>query len=578
MRKARPPSPIPTSGRTGPILFRSTYLRQVGGTTWHWLGTALRLLPHDFELRSRYGVGVDWPLTYADLAPWYDAAESELGVSGHDDPLGSPRRSPYPMPGLPATLGDRLMDQASAPLGFRVRVSPQARNAQPFDNRPACCASSSCIPICPVQAKYDATVHVRKAEAAGARILAESVAVRVEVAPDGLVSGILIRRPDRSETSLNARHVVIAAHAIEGPKLLLMSRSERYPNGVANSSDAVGRYLMDHPVQLTRALSPVPVWQRRGPQEVSAIHDMRDGDHRRQHGALLINVGNQGWEWAGPNLADLAKRYVEAGLSGSELLNAVRSHASRETTLVALTEQLPDPDNRVTPDFERLDAIGVPKPRIFFRLDPYTTAALAAARANPRAAVSSAGRHRHRAHTLCGRRRSHHGHHQDGNRSEDVRGERERSEPRSCKSLVCRLVAVPHMRHREPDPDHRGACVADRRGDQGCSWPIGSIDCLVGAARSRGAAPASELVSWAATLSAATNRRGLVSQSGVGESLPERRHRPMPSMHLCGARGLTGRRLKKNNSDRAVHGGDGNPVSPLGQLVRSAGTGSGGTR
>ena len=159
-----------------------------------------------------------------------------------------------------------------------------------------------------------------------------------------------------------------------------MSRSERYPNGVANSSDAVGRYLMDHPVQLTRALSPVPVWQRRGPQEVSAIHDMRDGDHRRQHGALLINVGNQGWEWAGPDLADLAKRYVEAGLSGSDLLNAVRSHASRETTLVALTEQLPDPDNRVTPDFQRLDAIGVPKPRIFFRLDPYTTTALAAAR------------------------------------------------------------------------------------------------------------------------------------------------------------------------------------------------------
>ena len=130
-----------------------------------------------------------------------------------------------------------------------------------------------------------------------------------------------------------------------------MSRSERYPNGVANSSDAVGRYLMDHPVQLTRALSPVPVWPRRGPQEVSAIHEMRDGSHRRQHGAFLMNVGNQGWEWAGPDLAGLSKRFIEAGLSGSELLDAVRSHSSREMTLVALTEQLPDPDNRITPDF-----------------------------------------------------------------------------------------------------------------------------------------------------------------------------------------------------------------------------------
>ena len=285
----------------GPDPFRSTYLRLVGGTTWHWLGTALRLLPPDLELRSRYGVGADWPLAYHDLAPWYDVAESELGVSGHDDDVfGPPHQKPYPMPGLPATLGDRLMDQVASTVGFKVRVSPQARNSQPFDGRPACCASSSCIPICPVQAKYDATVHLRKAEAAGARILSDSVAVRVDVAPDGHITGILIRRPDRSETWLGARHLIIAANAIEGPKLLLMSRSERFPNGVANSSDAVGRYLMDHPVQLTRALSPVPVWQRRGPQEVSAIHEMRDGNHRRQHGAFLMNVGNQGWEWAGP--------------------------------------------------------------------------------------------------------------------------------------------------------------------------------------------------------------------------------------------------------------------------------------
>jgi choline dehydrogenase-like flavoprotein len=76
----------------GPDPFRSTYLRLVGGTTWHWLGTALRLLPSDLELQSRYGVGADWPLNYADLATWYDAAEPELGVSGHtDDTFGPPK-------------------------------------------------------------------------------------------------------------------------------------------------------------------------------------------------------------------------------------------------------------------------------------------------------------------------------------------------------------------------------------------------------------------------------------------------------------------------------------------------------
>jgi glucose dehydrogenase len=113
---------------------------------------------------------------------------------------------------------------------------------------------------------------------------------------------------------------------------------------------------------------------------VSAIHELRDGDHRRSHGAFLMNIGNQGWEWAGPDLATLAKSFVDAGLSGPELLKAVRSHSSREMTLVALTEQLPDPDNRITPDFDRPDVIGVPKPRIFFRLNDYTAAALAAAR------------------------------------------------------------------------------------------------------------------------------------------------------------------------------------------------------
>jgi choline dehydrogenase-like flavoprotein len=93
-----------------------------------------------------------------------------------------------------------------------------------------------------------------------------------------------------------------------------------------------------------------------------------------------MNVCNQGWEWAGPDLASLARKSIAAGLSGTELLSTMRSHASREMTLVALTEQLPNPDNRILPDYERLDEIGAPKPRIYFRLDSYTLAALATAR------------------------------------------------------------------------------------------------------------------------------------------------------------------------------------------------------
>jgi choline dehydrogenase-like flavoprotein len=88
----------------GPELFQSTYERRVGGTTWHWLGTALRLVPNDFRLRSVYGKGVDWPISYATLEPWYGSAEDAIGVSGADLPeLGAPRSSPYPMPPIPTS-------------------------------------------------------------------------------------------------------------------------------------------------------------------------------------------------------------------------------------------------------------------------------------------------------------------------------------------------------------------------------------------------------------------------------------------------------------------------------------------
>ncbi len=367
--------------QTGPEPFRSNYLRLVGGTTWNWLGTALRFLPADFELHRRYGVGADWPLGYSELSPWYDHAETEMGVSGHDDATdGRHAAHSYPMSGLAPTPSDLLLNSAVAPLGFNVRVSPQARNTRSYDGRPACCLSSSCIPICPIQAKYDGTVHVRKAEAFGARVLADSVAVHIDAGADGKILGCVVRRPDHSEIYLRAGHFVVAANAIEGPKLLLMSRNSQFPTGIANSSDAVGRYLMDHPVQLTRALARNPVWQRRGPQEVSAIHEMREGQHRGNHGAFITNVGNQGWNWSGPDLREVERSLAQTGLLGKALLDAVRDHADREMTLVALTEQLPDPANRITPDFDRLDAIGIPKPAVHFQFDDYTRDALAAAR------------------------------------------------------------------------------------------------------------------------------------------------------------------------------------------------------
>jgi len=367
--------------QAGPVKFKSTYERRVGGTTWHWLGTCLRLLPADFALRTRYGVGVDWPLAYDELEPWYFEAETALGVAGDSsEDLGAPRRHPYPMPAIPPTYLDQQVAAAVEPLGLRVRSTPQARNSETYDGRPACCGSASCIPICPIGAKYDAAVHAVKAEAAGARILDRAVVHAIDVAPDERVTGVRFKRPDGSEGRATGRVVVVAAHAIETPKLLLMSRTSRLPNGVANSSDQVGRHLMDHPTQLSWALSREPLYPYRGPLSTSGIEHVRDGDFRRARAAFRIEIGNDGWVWPGGDPIDLAPTLIGQGLRGQALISALNEQSARHFRVASLIEQLPDPDNRVTLAVDRPDALGIPRPRISYRLDAYALAGMAEAR------------------------------------------------------------------------------------------------------------------------------------------------------------------------------------------------------
>jgi choline dehydrogenase-like flavoprotein len=365
----------------GPDKFGSTYLRQVGGTTWHWLGTALRFVPDDFRLRTTFGVGLDWPISYDDLEPWYCEAEHELGVAGDPDAdLDAPRSKPYPLPPIPLSYSDQRVAAAAAGTPYAVEPTPQARNSRRYDNRPACCGSSSCIPICPVQAKYDATTHVAHAERAGAELVAQAVVSRVEVGPDGRIAALTITRPDGSEDRAVGKVFVIAAHGIETPKLLLQSRTDRWPRGVANSSDQVGRNLMDHPGQLSWALAGEPVWPYRGPMSTAGIESTRAGDWRGEHAAFRIQIDNRGWEWPKSTPDSTVRELVQRGLRGPELDRALADRSSHEVGFASMVEQLPSPDNRIVPDFDRRDAIGIPRPRITYRIDDYTRRALEHAR------------------------------------------------------------------------------------------------------------------------------------------------------------------------------------------------------
>ena len=367
--------------QAGPDRFKSTYLKLVGGTTWHWLGTCLRFLPNDFRLAARYGRGVDWPISYGTLEPHYMEAERELGVAGDSaEDLGSPRSGPFPLPPVPVSHQDKVFAKALNGSPYQVAATPQARNSIAYAGRPPCCGSASCIPICPVAAKYDATVHVDRAQRAGAALHEETTATFVEVDAANRVAGIRWRRPDGTGGRATGRAYVIAAHAVETPRLLLHSRSDANPDGVANRSGQVGRNLMDHPIQLSWALAGEPVWPYRGPISTSGIENLRDGAARRERASLRIQISNDGWNWPTGGAETLARTLAERGLRGEALRAAVRDNAARQVQLAALTEQLPAPGNRVALDGNERDRHGVPLPRIHYDIGAYARAGLAAAR------------------------------------------------------------------------------------------------------------------------------------------------------------------------------------------------------
>jgi choline dehydrogenase-like flavoprotein len=368
--------------QTGPYPFVSTYERVVGGTTWHWLGTAIRLLPNDLRLRSTYGVGADWPISYDDLEPWYGVAEHTVGVAGDDqEDNGAPRTTGYPMAPFPLTYSDQRFAAAAATLDLRVTATPQARVSvrRGFNGRPQCCGNAFCIPMCPIGAKYDATVHVDLATEAGAQVIENAVVHRLDADGDGKITSLTYRRPDGADATLTARIFVVAAHAIETPKLLLMSRGEARPNGLANSSDQVGRNLMDHPTQLTYAMAKEPMGPYRSPLSTAGIETPRDGSFRAERGAFRIEIGNDGWSWPGYDPTGLADKLIGEGAWGVDLYTQIREQSLRAVRLAALVEQLPNPDSRVTLADE-VDEIGIPRPRVNYLIDDYTLAGIAAAK------------------------------------------------------------------------------------------------------------------------------------------------------------------------------------------------------
>jgi glucose dehydrogenase len=378
--------PIPDAGQTyrdnyydQPEVekYQSTYERRVGGSTWHWLGHTPRLLPNDFRLRSFYGVGIDWPISYDDLEPWYCRAEQEIGVAGDHNTWnglhGAFRSCDFPMTEVWPSWSDEVVMSAIDGLhvdGLPVKAlsTPSARNTQPYNGRPPCGGNATCVPVCPIGAKYDATVHLARAEAAGVKIRERCIVDRLDVEPNGLVSAVRYRAWDGSAHEVRGRFVVLAANAIETAKLLLLSGPT-----IANTSKQVGCNLMDHLQKTVMALAPVPLFPFRGPPSTSGIEVFRDGPIRAQRSAFRLSLGNDGWTRKGAPLADVA-RLVDQGLFGAALREQLWAETTRQFRMSCSAEVLPDESNRVTLS-KSLDSSGIPRPEIRFHAPEYTKAA-----------------------------------------------------------------------------------------------------------------------------------------------------------------------------------------------------------
>jgi glucose dehydrogenase len=391
--------------QNGPLPFSSTYERVGGGTTWHWMGTSLRLLPNDFSIQTNYGHGVDWPYGYDDLQDWYCRAEWEIGIAAdvdHQqyhglkfwDPDDPTRQKPYsyPMPEIVQAYQDKVIEKRIGDLtleGQQVTVSPtpQARNSIPFDDRRVCAGNTNCIPICPIQAKYDASIHLGKAQNLGVEIWFKTIVYSLNVDTEtGRISGVNYKQydgpagPVTSEGTVTGDLYIMAAHAIETPKILLNSATNELPGGVANLSDQVGRNLMDHPTQLSWALMPEPVWPFRGPLSTSGVESLRDGDFRKDHAPFRMEIGNEGWNWAVNDPWGSVNSLIAGGEFGPRLRNTLNGLFIRQFRFGSLVEQMPLASNRIVPSKEYTDNLGIPRPEITYDLDPYTRAGYAAAR------------------------------------------------------------------------------------------------------------------------------------------------------------------------------------------------------
>ncbi len=328
----------------------------VGGSMVHYAGYCPRFHPSDFEVRTRDRVAEDWPISYWDLKSHYERLELELPVSGDTWPWGDPHR--YPHTPHPIAGGAEICREGARKAGIEMRVGPVGITNGSFGNRPHCIYRGFCLQGCKVNAKASPLVtHIPDAIEHGAEIRAGCMVSAVEIEEStGRVLGVRYLR-DGEEHFQRAEAVAVAGYSIETPRLLLNSTSSRFPHGLGNNSDQVGRRVMVQgaPQLAGRFPDEMRVYKAPPPEICSEQFYETDATRGFARGFSIQTVGPLPIEWAQHVLAD--------GHWGQALREYMRDY-NHWYTLGVLSELLPLPENRVTVAKGATDSHGIPVARM----------------------------------------------------------------------------------------------------------------------------------------------------------------------------------------------------------------------
>ena len=361
--------------RQPPLGNSLVYARIVGGSSAHFTANFWRFHEKDFHERSLLGsiAGTgfaDWPVTYQELEPYYTKVDWDVGVSGlaYSSPFDPPRSKPYPMPPLPVKSSGVLLERGGRKLGLHPFPAPMAIASQLYRGRPGCAHCGFCIGFgCEVMAK-STTLYtmIPEAEATGrCEIRPHSYVYQVALNKRGRTTGVHYFDRHKRDQFQKAKAVVVSANGGETARLLLNSWSERFPQGLANSSGLVGKYLMFNHSSVVHAQFEHELNEYKSVQVTRIIHDFYDADPKRGFyggGGIDARMGPQPLGWALSSGGELPGW----GAQFKERLEAFpRSMlAAGHCTSLAMAS------NNVSIDPNLKDAWGIPAIRVTYKDHP----------------------------------------------------------------------------------------------------------------------------------------------------------------------------------------------------------------